>query len=71
MRMKLRIEQIIERHANDKYCPYCISSSMGRIECCGERDHWIKLRDFDDDTQWRLAEEIAKEGKDQGESDNA
>lgn len=64
MRMKLHIEQIIERHANDHYCPFCISPRMGRLDCCGERDHWLSLRDFDDDTKWAIGEEIAKEGKD-------
>ena len=62
MRTKMNLEEVLEEHSNDQFCMLCIKPRGSKDECCGEQ-YFLKLKDFDNDTQTEIVQSIIN-GKD-------
>lgn len=62
MRTKMNLEEVLEEHSNDQFCMLCIKPRGNKDQCCGEQ-YFLKLADFDNDTQTEIVQSIVN-GKD-------
>lgn len=57
MRIKTNLGALLEEHSDDQFCMFCCHPRGSKDSCCGE-SHFLKLKDFDDDTQSEIVESI-------------
>jgi len=58
MRLKHTIAAILEENQDELFCPFCTKPKGDEIDCCDQSGNWFKLRHFDFDTQFSIAQQI-------------
>lgn len=57
MRTKMNLAEVMEEHCDDQFCMLCIKPRGNKDQCCGEQ-YFLKLADFDNDTQTEIVQSI-------------
>ena len=58
MRLKHTIAAILEENQDELFCPFCTKPKGDEIDCCDQSGNWFRLRYFDFDTQFSIAQQI-------------
>jgi hypothetical protein len=58
MKMKNSVGQILEDSQDDEFCQFCTNPKIATLPICSCSGNWFKLRDFDFDTQFSIAQQI-------------
>jgi len=63
MKMKNSVGQILEENQDEFFCQFCTKPKITFYPICSCSGNWLKLRDFDFDTQFSIAQTIFNKHK--------
>jgi len=63
MKIKNSVGQILEDNQDEYFCQFCTNPKVASLPICSCSGSWFKLRDFDFDTQFSIAQTIFNKHK--------